>query len=293
MGVRLIAQQHCRVLGVGIRPAPVRVNGGGVIRGRRGRDRTHGGLLLLQHGCARVGRVGVVTAGREGGVKLPGPAHGGRVHAGVSGWGGGGWRRGGAAVTHKHGVGPGDDGTLTALLVMLTQQHVADVVGRGGGVGRGDQPPAPVISQLIHMRHGLLHLLLGGRGQLGGAWGEGVHLMHAIHMEKWRALLHRSPAPVSSCHTPMSSRHTPVPPDVVLVVTKPGSVGGGTEVWLVGGVEDVREGGERPTSNATPTQRGGQGLHVQHSNNYFRTTLPSTLTASIIITAYPQNYPTF
>jgi hypothetical protein len=39
-------------------------------------------------------------------------------------------------VTHQDGVAPGDDpaSSFIALLVMLTQQHVPDVVRRGGGV---------------------------------------------------------------------------------------------------------------------------------------------------------------
>lgn len=81
-----------------------------------------------------------------------------------------------AAATHQHGVAPSDDSAGLALLVVLTQQHVADVVGRGGGVGRGQ------LLLLQVSRHRLLHL--GGRGQVGGA-REGVHLVEGVHVEQW------------------------------------------------------------------------------------------------------------
>ena len=55
-------------------------------------------------------------------------------------------RRGGGALVAPHhevrvvGAAGDDPAPFAALLVVLTEQDVADVVGRGGSVGRGDHP---------------------------------------------------------------------------------------------------------------------------------------------------------
>lgn len=115
-------------------------------------------------------------------------------------------------VTHENRVAPGDDSTpsLVALLVVLIQEHVANVVGRGSSV-------YAVTREVVHVRDSLVGL--GGCGHLWRS-GDGVHLMHAVHMLQERGTL------VS-----------------MVIVTE--SSGTSCAAMLVGSVERVRE---TPTS---------------------------------------------
>ena len=129
--------------------------------------------------------------------------HCGRVHL-VRG-------RAGTLVTHEDRVAPGDDPSpsLVALLVVLIQQHVANVVGRRGGV-------YAVAREVVHVRDSFLGL--SGCGHLRRR-GDGVHLVHAVNVRV------------------LQERGTLV--SVVLVVTE--SRGACRAGMLVGGVERVRE----------------------------------------------------
>lgn len=120
-----------------------------------------------------VGRVRVLVAEaarREARVHVP--THSGRVN--MAG------RSRGLVAHHDPRVATGDDSiSLAALLMVLTQQHVSDVVGRRGRIGSGDA----VTRKVVHVRHGLLRL--SGCGQLRGRI-DGLHVVHAVHVQEWR-----------------------------------------------------------------------------------------------------------
>lgn len=79
-------------------------------------------------------------------------------------------------MAHHNGVATGDDSA--ALLVVLTQQHITDVVGRRGSVGGRDDA---VTRKVVDVRHGLLSLS-------GCGCRDGIHLVHAVHMQQWRVM---------------------------------------------------------------------------------------------------------